>query len=385
VNVLEKMGGKLEQRLRSSSDHQIGLRAAGHWSQWVTWTLVGGTAAGVAWLAFAQTEQIVVADGVLEPLGQVREISLPVGGVANNILVREGQAVRKGDVLLQLDTAVSQERQKSLNNSLQLKQQQLQYKQRELERYLQLNSAESRGLSANLELNRQIQRRLNSLANSGAVAELQKLQQDNKVKELEGQLEQNGIDRQRQTAVQDQQIQSLQVELADLSSRLNEQDVTLRYQKLRSPVDGWVFDLKPRGAGFVADGSQPVLRVVPFGSLNAKVMVSSADIGFVRVGQDVEVAVDAFPSSDFGVIKGRVSRVSSDALPPAPQEGRQAYAFPLTVALTSQVIQPKKGDSRPLALRAGMSVKAHIKLRKLSYLDLLLGSLKSKSDSLRQL
>ena len=44
----------------------------------------------VAWLALARTEEIVIAAGQLEPIDSVQNIQMPVGGVADQILVKEG-------------------------------------------------------------------------------------------------------------------------------------------------------------------------------------------------------------------------------------------------------------------------------------------------------
>ena len=44
-------------------------------------------------------------------------------------------------------------------------------------------------------------------------------------------------------------------------------DVNLKYQSIKSPVDGIVFDLKPTNVGFVAQTSQPVMKIVPLKNL----------------------------------------------------------------------------------------------------------------------
>ena len=157
--------------------------------------------------------------------------------------------------------------------------------------------------------------------------------------------------------------------------------MNIRYQDLRSPVDGVVFDLKPKGAGFVAQSSEPVMKIVPFSALQAKVEIDSDNIGFVRVGRPVEISIDSFPSTDFGVLQGSLSSVGSDALP--PDELKQTYRFPAIVTLNSQQFRLKSGQVLPL--QVGMSLTANIKLRKVSYLQLLLGSFQDKAKALREI
>ena len=75
----------------------------------------------------------------------------------------------------------------------------------------------------------------------------------------------------------------VEIGLADLKGRLVETKVTLRYQQIKSPVDGLIFDLKPTSIGFTAQSTQTIMKVVPLGSLEAKVEVPSNKIGFVQV------------------------------------------------------------------------------------------------------
>ena len=64
---------------------------------------------------------------------------MPVGGVVDEVLVKEGERVEKGQVLLRLDTEATRDRQRSLLQTIRYKQQQLRLKQVELDRYLQFN------------------------------------------------------------------------------------------------------------------------------------------------------------------------------------------------------------------------------------------------------
>ena len=123
------------------------------------------------------------------------------------------------------------------------------------------------------------------------------------------------------------------------------------------------------------------MKIVPFNALKAKVEVESSKIGFVRVGQSVDLSIDSFPASDFGVVSGRVKRIGSDALP--PDQLKQTYRFPVEVQLASQALKLKSG--RLLPLQVGMSLTANIKLRKVTYLQLLMSDFKDKTNSLKEI
>ncbi|MFM7549052.1 MAG: HlyD family secretion protein, partial [Cyanobacteriota bacterium] len=289
---------------------------------------------------------MVVAPGKLQPVGDVKTVQMPVGGVLDQMLVKDGQRVQKGQVLLRLDNEATVDREARARQGIAAKQQQLQLKLLEVRRYQTLNDTEQQVLQRNAQLEKQILDRLESLQKSGATSELQYLQQRNKVREVEGEIEKLRVDRLRQTAILEQAVQQLEGELAELRSKLTELSVNIRYQDLRSPVDGVVFDLKPKGAGFVAQTSEPVMKIVPFSALQAKVEIESSDIGFVRVGKPVDISIDSFPATDFGVLQGTLVSVGSDALP--PDELQRTYRFPATVKLDSQQFKLNSGQILPL-------------------------------------
>ena len=369
---------KQDDKDASKYDESV-LQQSRFWMRTVTWTLIGTTVFGIAWLAIARTEEIVVAKGQLEPVGSVQDIQMPVGGVVDDILVEEGDAVRKGEILMKLDTEASEQQRESLEASIK-------FKGVERKKYLEMNAAEIQMLEKNLSLQLEILDRYQQLEESGAASELQFLSQRNTVEETRGRLMQTKADRFRQLSLLDQQ-------LAELKSRLAEVRVTLRYQQLKSPVDGVVFDLQPTASGFTAQSTQTVMKVVPFGALEAKVEVPSNKIGFVKIPagcpkkladcMNADISIDSYPSTDFGVIEGKVTSIASDALAPDQQEQRQEYSFPVTIELSKQILQLKSGSKLPL--QVGMSLTANIKLRKVSYLQLLLGEFQDKAESLQRL
>jgi HlyD family secretion protein len=373
----------LEKAVKSSDHDESVLQQPKHWMRAITWGLIGTTAFGVGWLCLAKTEEIVVATGKLDPLGAVKEIQMPVGGIADEILVKDGDRVKAGQVVMRLDTESSSQQLKSNVQSISLKEKQLELKLLELKRYQQLNAETINMLNQNLKLELEILSRYEDLAKQGAQSELQFLQQRNKVQEVKGQLTQNKVDGLRQAAILNQAVQQMKSELSDLQAKRTEAEVTLKYQALRSPVNGVVFDLKPRSTGYAAQGTETVMKIVPFDKLQANVEVPSRDIGFVRVGMPADISIDSFPATDFGVLEGTVKSVGSDALPPDQQKQRDEYRYPTTIKLSSQQLKIKSGKKLPL--QVGMSLTANIKLRKVTYLQLLMGSFQDKADSLREI
>tara|TARA_Y100001968_G_scaffold327865_1_gene373812 strand:+ start:5525 stop:6658 length:1134 start_codon:yes stop_codon:yes gene_type:complete len=301
----------------SLESQKVLLKQPRTWAIGITWSLISGTIFGIGWLAIAKTDEVVIASGKLEPISGVVDVQVPINGIAEEILVAEGDYVNKGQILIKLDTELSQSNQVLLNQKL--------------------------------EISRDILNRLEMLVSEGAVSEIQYLQQKTKVNEIENEIKKN--------------------------------KVNLKYQEINSPINGIVFNLKPQNPGYVSNRTEPLMKIVPTDKLHASVEISSQYIGFVEVGKQAEISIDSFPSSDFGVLLGEIAHIGSDALPPNPALG-QNYRFPADIKLKSQYLESK---GKKLPLQVGMSLTANIKLRKVSYLELLLSTFKQKTDSLKAL
>jgi multidrug efflux pump subunit AcrA (membrane-fusion protein) len=167
-------------------------------------------------------------------------------------------------------------------------------------------------------------------------------------------------------------------QIAEIDSKLKQAQLTLTYQELRAPVSGKVFDLKPSAPGFVASTTEPILKIVPDDALVAKVYITNKDIGFVKEGMPVDVRIDSFPFSEFGDVKGKLTWIGDDALP--PDQIRPFYSFPAKVKLNQQSLQV---NERNVLLQSGMSVSVNIQVRKRKVISIFTDLFTSKTDSLK--
>lgn len=168
--------------------------------------------------------------------------------------------------------------------------------------------------------------------------------------------------------------------LADINSRISQSQLNIKYQELRAPVAGIIFDMQAKNPGFVANPTQTLLQIVPNDKLVADTFVTNKDIGFIRKGMKVDVRVDSFPFSQFGDIKGKVTDIGSDALP--PDETHQFYRFPVRVSLDKQTIT---AQNRTIPLQSGMSITANIKVREeRTVMDLFTEMFTRQVDSLKE-
>lgn len=150
-------------------------------------------------------------------------------------------------------------------------------------------------------------------------------------------------------------------QISELDSKISASEQTLKYQELRSPVNGTVFDLKAF-PGYVQQVTRqdPVLKVVPNDRFIAEVYITNQDIGFVRPDMKAEVMLDTFPFSEFGKLTGKVLEIGSDALPPDQSKNYNFYRFPAKVELDQQYLPYR---DKQIPLQSGMSLKANIKVR----------------------
>ena len=382
VRSFQHIQNSLEQRV-ATEQQEILVEPSSFWPKAITWSLISGSLFGIGWLAFANTEEVVVATGKLEPIGSVKSIQIPVQGVASEILVKEGERVKAGQILIRLDTVASADKLKRSRESLNYKQQEFMLKKSELDRLIILGKTEQKMLQQRLAIAIDVMGRYSKLSKQGAASELQFMEARAKVEDTTGEISMSNVDGMRKQVILQQQIRDLSGRISELRSQITESEVVLRYQVIRSPEAGLVYDLKPKSVGYVAQGSEPVLQIVPDDFLKAKVEIPSSKIGFVSVGKLVDISIDSYPAVDFGVVHGVVKRIGSDALPPEPSQNKVDYRYPCDIRLSSQWLKLK--DGKKLPLQVGMSLTANIKLRKVSYLQLLLGGFQDKTDSLRRL
>ncbi|HEY9807176.1 MAG TPA: hypothetical protein V6D04_11450, partial [Candidatus Obscuribacterales bacterium] len=109
-----------------------------------------------------------------------------------------------------------------------------------------------------------------------------------------------------------------------------------------------------------------------------KVYITNRDIGFIKEGMDVDVRIDSFPFSEFGDIKGHLTSIGSDALP--PDEIRKYYSFPAKITLDEQTLRVR---GREVPLQSGMSVSTNIKIRQRTVMSIFVDLFAKQLDGMK--
>ena len=95
-------------------DQAVVLRQSPLWPRLVVLTILGVVTFGVAWAYFAKLEQAVGATGQLVPIGKVKEVQAPVGGLVKEVLVEDDRKVTAGETILRFDQTAAEAQLKSL-------------------------------------------------------------------------------------------------------------------------------------------------------------------------------------------------------------------------------------------------------------------------------
>lgn len=400
----------------SSRQHWTALQPSTSWSRWLLWSLVGLAGFGITWSCFARIDETVQATGKLEPKGVTKEVKAPLGGVIAEILVRDGDVVEKNQTLLILDTEAAKAKLKALKTvrervyaDLTLSQAQLgerpqlsnlnsnqvgklvalraeyasridasRQSVRQAERAVDSVTAQLRASESSLVIRKKILKDIDPLVSQGAMARSQYLKEYQEYLMLDGDVKSKRAELKRvQSALVEarqkllntialtrvdfsSKVEEGQKQLAELENQISETSLTLKYQRIKAPASGVVFDLKPTSPGYVISGNipEPVMKIVPNDQLVARIFITNKDIGFIKTGQQVQVRIDAFPYNEFGDVKGNISKVGSDVLP--PDQTYNFFRFPVTVSMQRNYLSYR---GKSLRLVSGMSVTANIILR----------------------
>ncbi|MBM2607614.1 HlyD family type I secretion periplasmic adaptor subunit [Pasteurella multocida] len=152
-----------------------------------------------------------------------------------------------------------------------------------------------------------------------------------------------------------------------------------QFTEIRSPVEGTIQQLQTYTLGGVVTTAQSLMVIVPKQDyLEVEAMIGNKDIGFVNMGQDVVIKIEAFPYTRYGYLTGKVKTISFDAI----DHEQLGPVFATTILMDQSTLLI---EGKMVELMAGMAVSAEIKTGKRSVLDYLFSPLKTTLDeSLRE-
>ena len=334
----------------------------------------------IGWASIAEIDQVSRAAGQIIPSGRVQIVQSADGGVIEAINVREGDRVRKGQVLVTLDRvrlAASVEEAKAKVAALKTEKARIEAElfqrplvfptevdefpdlmanQRQL--LVRRRGAQAQDISALRNMLRLAREELSMsqrLLQYGDVSRSEVLRLQRSVAEIEGQI----------ASRQNRYLQDLQTDYAKVDEDLISAEQTLKQRlsalsesTLTAPTDGIVKNVRLTTIGGVLRPSDEVLQIVPTGEeLVVEAKVSPADIAYVHVGQNASVKFDAYDSSIFGSGRGKVSYVSPDTLSEPTANGERVF-YRVRIRVDTRTMHARLGEA--VAIQPGMTATSEI-------------------------
>jgi len=330
----------------------------------------------ILWSIVGRLDIVAVADGKLVPSSYLKIVQPAEQGIVKEILVKEGEKVVAGQVLVRMDPALADADVKSIqaehdNKRLALRRIDAQLAGRPLakggrepaELYAQVSAQHAANVRAYENALSQEKALLDKARHDLAAAQATKMkleqvlphyveqekafeklakdgfagrilytdkqreriekEQDLRTQEFtirssEALIEQSQQKIAQITADYRRQLQTERVEVAAQLERATQELAKLEHRhgllELRAPQAGVVKDLATHTAGTVAAPGTILMTLVPEGDkLVAEIWVSNQDVGFVRVGQPAKLKLAAFQFQKYGLVQGKVLHINADA------------------------------------------------------------------------
>jgi hemolysin D len=328
------------------------------------------------WAIFGKLDIIASAEGRLVPETYIKIVQPSDAGIVQEILVKEGEQVKQGQVLMRMDTQLAEADAKTIGNDLALRSLQLRRIDAELagkalvrerddpnDLFRQIESQyHDRRLSYTDALE-QAQDALNKSQHEydSALEVLTKLQQITPILKQQADSYANMgkdgyvpqmtvLDKQRDYLEKSQDLRAQQATVASLEAAVKQakkqiDQITSKYRsdlqnerveaggqhrkleqdwlkqehktgllELKAPQSGIVKDLATHTIGTVVSPGTVLLSIVPENEpLVAEIMIKNDDVGFVYPQQKVKVKLAAYPFAEYGMLEGVVTRIQADS------------------------------------------------------------------------
>jgi hemolysin D len=413
----------------------------------------------IAWACLGSVDIIATAQGKIVPTGRTKVVQPLEAGVVRAIRVQDGQKVRTGDTLIEIDSTINEADRNRFRSELVIAElevarlkaalstasdptsefvppdgaslaqiatqksllanqvSEIRAKLSSLDRQIAQNEGNREAVASTIDklsdsipmLEKRASMR-QELADKGYGSKLDMLtaQQDLVEHQQELQVQKGrlaeatagvaSLREQRKQAEAEyrhtnlDKLSDAQKDAAGFQEQLVQASQKFRLQTLKAPVDGTVQQLAVHTEGGVVTPAQTLLELVPSDShIEIEAMVSNRDIGFVRAGQEVEVKVDTFTFTRYGLLHGKVVSVSQDAITrEKPKDDSHKDTSVGTESDTSELAGQELVysarvsldqtqmdiDGRLVNLTPGMAVTAEIKTGSRHIIDYLLSPLR---------
>ncbi len=375
-------------------------------AQYLLYAIAGLLFISLLWASVARLDRVTRGDGRIVPSNHLQQVQYLEGGIIEEILVKPGAHVKKGDVLVRVDPtqinaqmsegeggyhllaarvarleAAAADRDLVFPPEIERDAPEIAANERQLflarktefeaalavetgkldQARAALAYAEETGALASEELaiveplvRKGIEPKLELIrARQRAASALgEKQRAEIAVKSVESE---TGRIRSTYFAAIADELATAQAEMTGISGGLPALRDKVDRTEVRSPIDGVVHRVLVATIGGVVQPGQTIVEVVPAGDTPlVEAKIKPADIAFLRVGQEARVKISAYDSSVYGSIDARIETISPDAI---EDEKDGARHFLITVRMDEAALRTQDGA---LPLMPGMAAEVDV-------------------------
>jgi membrane fusion protein, adhesin transport system len=322
------------------------------WGRYLVYLVLVIVASAVAWASYFELDEVTVANGKVITSSRGQVIQVLESGILDELNVKEGDVVKEGEVLLQLDESRAgpvfresyQKWQSLLARATRLRaeayglplqfspevQEDAELVNIETQAYKARRQALSEQLEALDGQRTAIEREVAltaPLVKQGVVSEVELLRLKRQASQLSGQIA--DIKTRYLTTASDELVR-VDAELSQVSEILLAHEQALKRTTVRSPTDGIVKDLSVSTIGAVINSGQVIMEIIPADDeLLVEAFMPPSEVAYVDVGSQAKVKLTAFDSRRYGDLDGEVILVSPDVLIEDSKGGGRQDATPV--------------------------------------------------------
>ncbi|ATF90329.1 HlyD family type I secretion periplasmic adaptor subunit [Burkholderia gladioli] len=360
----------------------------------------------LAWARFARVEEITQGEATVISRSREQVIQSLEGGILEEMNVREGDIVRKGQMLLKIDpTRAQTSYREAYSKAVGLKatlarlraeafsqplvfppevRGETEVVQMETKAYNSRRHALDESIAA-LERSYALQQKeielAEPLAAKGLMSDVELLRMKRTANELKSQMVER---RNRYQADANSELTKLELELAQTNESLVGRRDVLSRTSVVAPVYGTVKNVRVNTIGGVIQPGEHILEIVPLeDQLLVEGKIKPSDVAFLRPGQPAMVKITAYDFGIYGGLKGKVSYISPDTLKDDAKAaaGKDATFYRVQV-LTDRAYLEAGGKQLPIM--PGMIARVEIRTGEKTILDFLLKPIFKAQEAFRE-
>lgn len=356
----------------------------------IIWGASVGIIVLVVWAYFAQIDQVTRATGTVIASARTQDIQAVEGGVLTEILVKEGDDVTKGQLIIKLEeeraqAAVSNSASKIAALKAKLArleaeiferalvfpddiQDYSEYIQNQTQLYNRRKQAIDQDVSSLQQMMVLAQQELSMnepLLAYGDVSQADVIKLRRQVAEIEAQITNK---RNKYFEEAQSEMTKAQEELDTELEQLRDHSQVLEEKNLFAPTEGTVKNIVITTIGGVVKPGEIIMEILPTSSdLIVEAKVSPADIAYVKENQVASVKLDAYDYSIFGAMNGNVVYISPDTLIEQTPKGEEPY-YRVQIKITGAEFAERRDE---IVIKPGMTASVDIKAQERSVLSYL--------------